>query len=110
MTAKAVFPRGMNLADDFFLFSDEVRPVLLKPFDPVLPHFNDFFLLKFSGNAEAGYSINVGIKVFLTCEMAVFVPKDGDDFFLVGFDLCELAISDKEGVGSCLHCDKDNNG
>lgn len=96
----------MNFGYNFFLLSDEIRPVLLKPFDPISPHFDDLFLIEFTGNAESGNSKDVSIKIFLTGKMTVLVSKDSDEFFLVRFDLCELAVGDEEGIGSCLHYDQ----
>lgn len=45
----------------------------------------------------------VGVEVFFLCDGLVFLLEDGDDFFLVGFDLGHLAVRDEEGIWAVVH-------
>ena len=88
----------MDLRDDIFLFGNEVRFVLLIPFDPVSPHLNYLFFFKLSSNTKSCDGLYISVEILFTIQFAVLVFEYGKDFFPVSSNLCKLTISNKERI------------
>jgi hypothetical protein len=76
--AEAVLARGVNLANNFLIFGDEVGSVLLVPLDPVAPHLHNLLLLELSGDTEASHGVDTGVELLPIGQMAILLVEDAD--------------------------------
>lgn len=98
LTAKPVLARLVNLANDGLISRYPVRPVLLIPLNPLAPLLDGLLAIEFPCDWEAGDGVDVGVEGLSLLDGLVLLGEDLLDFGLVGFDLCEFAVSNSEWI------------
>ena len=93
----------MYLPNYLLILSDQIRPIVLVPLDPIFPHLNDLFPIELPGNAKSGNGVVVGIEMLLLFEVLVILPEKLKDVFLVGLDLRVLAVCHTDRVARRFH-------
>ena len=90
----------MYFGNYFLVLRNQVGSIVLIPFDPISPHFYDFFSIKFSRNAEPRNCVSICVEMLFLFKIPKLSSEYFDDFLLVGLNLGQLAIRDAYGVAS----------
>ena len=102
-TTKTILSWCVYFGYNFLILWNLVRFVFLEPFDPVFPHLNYFFLIKFSGNTESSDRINVSVEILFGREGIIFCFENFNYVFSKSFHLSKFAVGDIKWVMCWFH-------
>ena len=82
-----IFSTVMDFVDNRLQLGNLIRPIILVPLDPCAPLLHNFWFFELLSNAEASYSIEVGIEVESMIQLVIVFFENVNELVLGGFDL-----------------------
>ena len=84
---KPIFATIVNFVDNRLPLGNIMRPIILVPLDPFAPLLHNFWFFELLSNAEASYSIDVGIEFESMIQLVKVFFENVNELVLGGFDL-----------------------